>query len=164
MLNIWGVMLFIRMTWIVGQAGIGRFGSVWSVVWTSVSIHRQTLVQWLSRRCRMSLWDAVDSLERLCLSSQRRDARDTFVFLCPQRIPASSCWWQRSWPPSRAAQLLPSPPTASYEEVIYRQMKDCSDWGDPGPVVDIRVGLFILFIHARSLSNTAQICLKGQIY
>uniref|UniRef100_A0A8C2EC81 Solute carrier family 12 member 3 n=1 Tax=Cyprinus carpio TaxID=7962 RepID=A0A8C2EC81_CYPCA len=25
MLNIWGVMLFIRMTWIVGQAGIGRF-------------------------------------------------------------------------------------------------------------------------------------------
>ena len=24
MLNIWGVMLFIRMTWIVGQAGIGR--------------------------------------------------------------------------------------------------------------------------------------------
>lgn len=27
MLNIWGVMLFIRMTWIVGQAGIGRFVS-----------------------------------------------------------------------------------------------------------------------------------------
>uniref|UniRef100_A0A665VVD1 Solute carrier family 12 member 2 n=1 Tax=Echeneis naucrates TaxID=173247 RepID=A0A665VVD1_ECHNA len=25
MLNIWGVMLFIRMTWIVGQAGIGKF-------------------------------------------------------------------------------------------------------------------------------------------
>uniref|UniRef100_A0A4W6CVQ7 Solute carrier family 12 member 2 n=1 Tax=Lates calcarifer TaxID=8187 RepID=A0A4W6CVQ7_LATCA len=27
MLNIWGVMLFIRMSWIVGQAGIGRFTS-----------------------------------------------------------------------------------------------------------------------------------------
>uniref|UniRef100_A0A3B4CQR2 Solute carrier family 12 member 2 n=1 Tax=Pygocentrus nattereri TaxID=42514 RepID=A0A3B4CQR2_PYGNA len=27
MLNIWGVMLFIRMTWIVGQAGVGRFDS-----------------------------------------------------------------------------------------------------------------------------------------
>lgn len=25
MLNIWGVMLFIRMSWIVGQAGIGQF-------------------------------------------------------------------------------------------------------------------------------------------
>lgn len=25
MLNIWGVMLFIRMSWIVGQAGIGNF-------------------------------------------------------------------------------------------------------------------------------------------
>lgn len=24
MLNIWGVMLFIRMSWIVGQAGIGE--------------------------------------------------------------------------------------------------------------------------------------------
>lgn len=24
MLNIWGVMLFIRMSWIVGQAGIGK--------------------------------------------------------------------------------------------------------------------------------------------
>jgi len=23
MLNIWGVMLFIRLSWIVGQAGIG---------------------------------------------------------------------------------------------------------------------------------------------
>ena len=27
MLNIWGVMLFIRMSWIVGQAGIGEHGS-----------------------------------------------------------------------------------------------------------------------------------------
>lgn len=25
MLNIWGVMLFIRMSWIVGQAGIGQY-------------------------------------------------------------------------------------------------------------------------------------------
>lgn len=25
MLNIWGVMLFIRLSWIVGQAGIGTF-------------------------------------------------------------------------------------------------------------------------------------------
>uniref|UniRef100_A0A670Z7V9 Solute carrier family 12 member 1 n=1 Tax=Pseudonaja textilis TaxID=8673 RepID=A0A670Z7V9_PSETE len=25
MLNIWGVMLFIRLSWIIGQAGIGRF-------------------------------------------------------------------------------------------------------------------------------------------
>lgn len=24
MLNIWGVMLFLRMSWIVGQAGIGN--------------------------------------------------------------------------------------------------------------------------------------------
>lgn len=25
MLNIWGVMLFIRLSWIVGQAGIGMY-------------------------------------------------------------------------------------------------------------------------------------------
>lgn len=25
LLNIWGVMLFLRLSWVVGQAGIGQF-------------------------------------------------------------------------------------------------------------------------------------------
>ncbi|TRY56775.1 hypothetical protein DNTS_032963 [Danionella cerebrum] len=43
MLNIWGVMLFIRMTWIVGQAGIGRF-DFGQPCELATSIHKQTLV------------------------------------------------------------------------------------------------------------------------
>jgi len=36
MLNIWGVMLFLRVSWVVGQAGIG-LGSVIIIVATSVT-------------------------------------------------------------------------------------------------------------------------------
>ncbi len=36
MLNIWGVMLFLRLSWVVGQAGIG-LGSVIIIVATSVT-------------------------------------------------------------------------------------------------------------------------------
>ena len=25
LLNIWGVMLFLRLTWVMGQCGIGKF-------------------------------------------------------------------------------------------------------------------------------------------
>ncbi len=36
MLNIWGVMLFLRLSWVVGQAGIG-LGSVIIIVATAVT-------------------------------------------------------------------------------------------------------------------------------
>jgi len=37
MLNIWGVMLFLRLSWVIGQAGIG-LGSLIVVLATSVTV------------------------------------------------------------------------------------------------------------------------------
>lgn len=66
MLNIWGVMLFIRMTWIVGQAGIGRFDfgrpCELALQFASKLLCFPSSCSHFSCTCWMLLWGAMSGL------------------------------------------------------------------------------------------------------
>lgn len=71
MLNIWGVMLFIRMTWIVGQAGVGRFEYFWQFMWiralihtTSTASHHPTAIHHPGAKCYCKVPPAVNCQAR----------------------------------------------------------------------------------------------------
>lgn len=43
LLNIWGVMLFLRLSWVIGQAGIGQNTTIYNYNYSFVTINNLML-------------------------------------------------------------------------------------------------------------------------
>ena len=62
LLNIWGVMLYLRLTWVAGQAGIG---------WSTVIIILSAVVTWLTTL----------SMSAVCTNGEVKGGNGIFIIL-----------------------------------------------------------------------------------
>ena len=88
MLNIWGVMLFIRLSWIVGEAGIGKHFCLSSIISdVNYKLNKQfvfTMNAEYELKVTEELWSSFTFSLRPCLSERKGEV------LTPGRLEFSS--------------------------------------------------------------------------